>query len=79
MTEEELTEWEHRPDVMRVLTCYEMGDWLRRRDKRLLQEILDEIDAHREKLKIMADDDWYAGKIRGFDCSIEIVDRYKKP
>ena len=42
-------------------------------------EIRDEIDAHREKLKIMADDDWYAGKIRRYDCAIEIIDRYKKP
>lgn len=77
MSEEELTDWEHRPDVIRVLISYEMGDWLHRRDKRLLQEIWDEIDAHREKLKIMADDDWYAGKIRGYDCAIEIIDRYK--
>ena len=45
----------------------------------ILQKICDEIDAHREKLKTMADDDWYAGKIRGYDCAIEIIDRYKKP
>lgn len=79
MTEKELTDWEHRSDVIKILTSYEMGAWLHRRDKRLLQEIWDEIDAHRSKLKIMADDDWYAGKIRGYDCAIEIVDRYKKP
>ena len=45
----------------------------------VLDKIRAEIDAHREKLKIMADDDWYAGKIRGYDCAIEIIDRYKKP
>ena len=45
----------------------------------ILQKICDEIDAHREKRKTMADDDWYAGKIRGYDCAIEIIDRYKKP
>lgn len=38
MTNEEITEWEHRPDVIRVLTCYEMGAWLHRRDERLLSE-----------------------------------------
>ena len=43
----------------------------------ILDKIRAEIDAHREKLKIMADDDWYAGKIRGYDCSIEIIDKYK--
>ena len=43
----------------------------------VLNKIRAEIDAHREKLKIMADDDWYAGKIRGYDCAIEIIDKYK--
>jgi hypothetical protein len=43
----------------------------------VLDKIRAEIDAHREKLKIMADDDWYAGKIRGYDCAIEIIDKYK--
>ena len=38
MTDKEITEWEHRPDVIRVLTCYEMGAWLHRRDERLLSE-----------------------------------------
>lgn len=45
--------------------------------ERVLDMIRAEIDAHREKLKIMADDDWYAGKIRGYDCAIEIIDKYK--
>ena len=45
----------------------------------ILQEIWDKIDAQREELKTMAvDDDWYAGKIRGYDCALEIIDRYKK-
>ena len=42
-----------------------------------LDKIRAEIDAQREKLKIMADDDWYAGKIRGYDCAIEIINKYK--
>lgn len=43
----------------------------------VLDRIRAEIDAHREKLKVMADDDWYAGKIRGYDCAIEIIDKYR--
>lgn len=43
----------------------------------ILDKVRAEIDAHREKLKIMADDDWYAGKIRGYDCAIEIIDKYR--
>ena len=42
-----------------------------------IDKIRAEIDAHREMLKTMADDDWYAGKIRGYDCTIEIIDKYK--
>jgi len=78
MSEEELTEWENRPDVIRVLTSYEMRAWLYRRERMLLQEICDKIDARREELKTMADNDWYAGKMRGYDCTIEIIDKYKK-
>ena len=73
MSEEELTEWEHRPDVIRVLTCYEMGAWLHRRDCRLMKEIRQQIDDRRERLKPLSSDDWYAGKIRGYDCTIEII------
>ena len=72
-----LSEWEHRPEIIKVLTSYEMGAWLHRRDGRVLQEIIEEIDAHREELKILADDDWYSGKIRGYDCAVEIILRYK--
>ena len=42
-----------------------------------LDKIRAEIDSHREILKTMAVDDWYAGKIRGYDCAIEIIDKYK--
>ena len=47
MTNEEITEWEHRPNIMPVLTSYEMGDWLHRRDCRLLQQIREEIEARK--------------------------------
>ena len=59
-------------------TYINFTDW---RDDKKVDDVLDkiraEIDAHREKLKIMADDDWYAGKIRGYDCAIEIINKYK--
>ena len=35
MTREEITEWEHRPNVIKVLTSKEMGAWLHRRDERI--------------------------------------------
>ena len=44
----------------------------------VLQEIRQEIDQHREGIKIMTDDDWYAGKLRGYDCVIEIIDKHIK-
>lgn len=43
MTDIALTEWEHQPHVLDVLTSREMGEWLGRRDNRLLQEIRQEI------------------------------------
>ena len=39
-----LTEWEHQPRVLEILTSREMGAWLGRRDSRLLQEIRREIN-----------------------------------
>lgn len=33
ITEEQLNEWERRPEVIRVLTSKEMGAWLMRRDE----------------------------------------------
>ena len=51
MNDAALSEWEHRPEVIRVLTSKEMGAWLRRRDCRLMKEIRQQIDDRREKLK----------------------------
>jgi len=45
--------------------------------EKVLDKIIAEIDTHRETLKTMADDDWYAGKIRGYDCAVEIIYKYK--
>ena len=33
MSDEELNRWEHRPDIIKVLTSCEMGAWLHRRDE----------------------------------------------
>jgi hypothetical protein len=43
MTDIALTEWEHQPHVLKVLTSKEMGAWLGRRDSRILQEIRQDI------------------------------------
>lgn len=43
----------------------------------VLDKIITEIDTHREILKTMAVDDWYGGKINGYDCAIEIINKYK--
>ena len=45
--------------------------------EKVLDKIRAEINTHRETLKTMADDDWYAGKIRGYDCAIEIINKYR--
>lgn len=71
MSEEELTNWEHRPDVIRVLTSYEMGVWLHRRDKRLLQEIRAEIERKANSGQ------WSEATIYGMQKSIAIIDKYR--
>lgn len=54
MTDIALTEWEHQPHVLDVLTSREMGAWLERRDKRrdsrILQEIRQEIESNMETI-----------------------------
>ena len=43
MTDSELTEWEHRDNVISVLITKEMGAWLHRRDKRVLVVELEKV------------------------------------
>lgn len=50
MTDIALTEWEHQPHVLDVLTSREMGAWLGRRDSRLLQKIRQEIESNMETI-----------------------------
>lgn len=71
MTKEELTNWEHRPDVIRVLTSYEMGAWLHRRDKRLLQEIRADIEQTAEEEQ-KHDEKWALG----LRYAVKIIDKY---
>jgi hypothetical protein len=71
-----LTEWEHQPHVLNVITSREMGAWLGRRDSRILQEIRQEIEDN--VLETLSDggDDWFtADKVN--DC-IEIIDKHIK-
>lgn len=45
----------------------------------ILDKITAEINAHKKELKTMAEsDDWYAGKLRGHECDIEIIDKYRQ-
>lgn len=45
----------------------------------ILDKITAEINTHKEELKTMADtDDWYAGKLKGHECDIEIIDKYRQ-
>ena len=74
MTDIALTEWEHQPHILKVLTSKEMGAWLGRRDNRILQEIRQEIEDN--VLETLSDggDDWFtADKVN--DC-IDIIDKY---
>ena len=53
----------------------------RKKDKRIKQEsILDkiktEIKADRERISILIDDEYYRGKISGYDCVLEMIDNY---
>lgn len=75
MTEKELTDWEHRSDVIKVLTSYEMGAWLHRRNKRLLQEIRDEID--QKQYDFMDDKDYDEGIRFGLMLAYQIIDKYR--
>lgn len=67
-----LTEWEHQPYVLNVLTSREMGAWLGRRDSRLLQEIRQEIaDA-----KLPNDDEICKANNYGLNTALVIIDKY---
>lgn len=68
MTDKELTEWEHQPHVLNVLTSREMGGWLGRRDSRLLQEIRQEIDKHCSDNRDRND---------GLYIAMKIIDKYR--
>ena len=47
--EEALNIWAHSKGVIEVLTSYEMGAWLHRRDKRVINDILNKIRAEIEQ------------------------------
>ena len=72
MTDKELTEWEHQPHVITVLTSREMGAWLGRRDNRLVQEIRQEIEVQKKGFPPSAD--YY----KAINRSLDIIDKYIK-
>lgn len=67
-----LTEWEHQPHVLNVLTSREMGAWLGRRDSRILQEIRQEIEIQKKGFPPSAD--YY----KAINRSLDIIDKHIK-
>lgn len=59
-----------------VCDTINMGDTVEQ--EAILDKIIAEINAHKKELKTMADDDWYAGKLRGYECAVEIIDKYRQ-
>lgn len=76
MTDKEITEWEHRENIIKVLTSYEMGAWLHRRDCRLLTEIRQEIEAYKHQPPQY--DDMFEYK-SGIDDALYIINKYIEP
>jgi hypothetical protein len=70
MTNEEITKWEHRPNVITMLTSYEMGEWLHRRDCRLLEDIRNEIEARKHN------SGGEPNRELAFNVCLEIIDKY---
>ena len=68
MTDIALTEWEHQPHVLNVLTSREMGEWLCRRENRLLDKIRAEIDSHCSDNRDRND---------GLYIAMKIIDKYR--
>ena len=73
MTEEELTEWEHRPNIIKVLISYEMGAWLSRRDDRLLDRIQAEIDEKVHHFLTLHN----TQRVEGLEDALNIIGKYK--
>jgi hypothetical protein len=71
MTDNELTIWEHLDSVIRVLTSKEMGAWLYRRDKRVLDGELEKIKAEIECNMRKNNCDLY-----GYADSLVIIDKH---
>lgn len=42
MSDEELEKWEHRPEILKVLTSVEFGWWLYRRITRQIERVVEE-------------------------------------
>ena len=70
MTDKELTEWEHQPHVLNVLTSREMGAWLCRRENRLLYKI-------RAEIADLDDADYgYEGYYKAVIDAVKIINKY---
>lgn len=75
--EEVLDIWEHSPGVIKVLTSYGMGAWLHRRDKRVINDILNKIKGEIKKLSNANPSYWHSGDMVDRDEVLEIIDKYR--
>lgn len=66
-----LNEWEQ--SNIEVLTSREMGEWLGRREKRLLGKIRAEIESLQDANPLY----WHSGDMVERDEVFEIIDKYK--
>ena len=78
MTDKELTIWEHLDSVIRVLTSKEMGAWLYRRDKRVLETELEKIKAEVDKKydELYVIDEFTNGEASAYAKILEIVNEH---
>ena len=74
MSGQSLNDWEQ--DNIRLLTSKTMGEWLGRRDTRLLEEITKKIQGKADNIPY-GYDDRDDGMIKGLEEAIEIIDWYK--
>lgn len=72
--EKTLNIWEHSKGVIEVLTSYPMGMWLHRRDKRVINEVLNKIRAEIEQEYKDESEHPYG---QGLGRALQIIDKHK--
>lgn len=72
--DEAMNEWEQ--ENIKLLTSKKMGEWLGRRDTRLLEEITKKIQRRADEIHFRYNDQ-NDGRIAGMEEAIEIINWYK--